>query len=145
MDSVQYGNEHSKARSIPEGYRLAREGEILPEGKGAFKLQHLRADNWIDSDGSMGGHRYRWAFHRRAWRGIAVPIKSAKSAAPKKHRAPKPHTWTPYTLDVELKDTTFRILCRATDIMDAANQLGTENAKLKNQLAALRRKIKETK
>ena len=47
-----------EARNIPEGHRIIAVGEILPNGKGAFKLQWTWSDTWQPSDGSFRDHRY---------------------------------------------------------------------------------------
>ena len=65
------------------------------------------------------------------------------SKAPK---VPKRHTWTPYTLGAEEpKNTKRMILIRTNALLEVVNQLGEENAKLKNQIAALRCKQKAAK
>ncbi len=62
-----------------------------------------------------------------------------------KPKAPKPHTWEPRTMEIGPKVTKQVLVDLVQESVNEINQLGTENAKLKNQIAALRRKQKGTK
>lgn len=58
-------------------------------------------------------------------------------------KPPKPHTWSKKLLSVHPKSTKAKLVELLMESVNEINQLGTENAALKNQLAALRRKTKK--
>ena len=105
-----------------KGYRLLKIGEIRPEG-----YETLWDDQW--EPGHYAGNVVD--------KGMCPMRVKASLKVPK---APKLHTWDPYELGIDSKDTKSMMLIRAQALMDAANQLGTENAKLKNTIATLRKK-----
>jgi len=76
-----------------------------------------------------------------AWAKRRNKSKGAWAKRRNKSKRPKLHTWSPYELGIGPKDTKNLMLIRAQALMDAANQLGTENAKLKNTIATLRKKV----
>ena len=78
------------------------------------------------------------------WARTDAPDTNAKPT-PKKATAPKLHAWEPRTLEIGPKATKQILVDLVRESVDEINQLGTENATLRNQIAALRRKQKGTK
>lgn len=73
----------------------------------------------------------------------SAPSYESPTKSHKKPKAPKPHTWSKKFLSVHPKSTKAKLVELLMESVNEINQLGTENAALKNQLAALRRKTKK--
>ena len=122
----------SEARGpTPEGYVRLRGEDKVPHGKGECMVSFDSGVSWYPSDGSCGGLRvdqYAPTTH------FAI---STKCKAPK---ARTKHVWTTRTLEItdRVPKTTLRALI--LEGLDEINQLGTENAKLKNQIASRKQK-----
>jgi len=122
----------------PKGYRLLKKGETIPTD---YMWWDRHAKSWARGFSLDTGRKegFAWAGGR--------PYPHAVHIVPKvpKPKAPKLHTWEPRTLEIGPKVTKEGIRIQAEVLLDLCNNLGAENAKLKNQNAALRRKAKEAK
>lgn len=120
-------------RNPGKGYRLLTYGEAFAPGDQWFSGGRWRTLS-LHMVGDMCDGLTGYARRRDPTQPIPAPKK------PKKPKASKLHTWDPYELGIGPKDTKNLMLIRALTFMYAANQLGTENAKLKNTIATLRKK-----
>jgi hypothetical protein len=90
------------------------------------------------------GHIFWQQLHAKERRNPVTtpPAKSDKPKATKRPKAkgPKKHVWEPRTLEIRdsVPKTTLRALI--LESVDEINQLGTENARLKNQITLLKQK-----
>lgn len=118
----------------PKGYRPLAKGARIPD---TYVWWDRSKNSWEQGHGLDSGRKEGF-----------VPRRGTSSyphAVPITHGAPKPHTWEPRTLEIGPKVTKEVLKALVLESVDEINQLGTENAKLKNQIAALRRKQKEAK
>ena len=122
---------------VPSGYRLLSGTARIPTGKSYLILWQDEHSGWQVPGGSLAGGSaedfYGW---------IAVPkvAKIDRAKHPKASTKVKA-TWTPRTLEIrgDVPRTVLRAL--VLESIDEINELGAENAKLKNQIA----KLKEAK
>lgn len=93
----------------PDGYRIAKIGEIRPGGYLALKCGEWQRGSlvgWVVEDSHVP---------------VAFPVKKPKPAS-----KPTPAKWVPIPADTKLTKV---------KVIEMANKLGAENAKLKNKLA----------
>lgn len=110
----------------PNGYRILPRGDtLIPKGKGPHVIVWI-GSSWRDSDGSLGGRPTR------------ILADSFFCAVPIVPRTPKPHVWEPRTLEIGPKATREVLKALVLESVDEINQLGKENAKLKNQITKLK-------
>lgn len=122
-----------KAYRVPEGFRPIRDGEVLPRGRGAFKLQWHGSREWTSSDGSMGGETYRDNYHGLVWNGV-VP------KAPAKPKAPKP-VWSTKFLSIHPKSTKADLVKLLQETVDQLNETGTKLVAAQNTITRLKKKV----
>lgn len=126
-----------------DGWRLLRSGEYTPMS-GPCRIWYQGSWAWIDCPEDLRGDPYDAPNDSSFARGYfaAVPIDTAPKN-PKAKKAPKSHTWTQWNVVADTSVTKIRMAELLHQAVDKINAIGTENAKLKNQLAALRRKTKK--
>lgn len=92
----------------------------MPKGKGGvMKLYY--SGKWHDSDGSLGG------------RDVSVLSSGWLAAKP----APKAK-WAPYAPALSIKETKRSLYLKLEEMVATINNLGAENARLKNQITKLK-------
>lgn len=124
---------------VPDGYRVLSPEEKIPAGKDYKILWDEESSGWCVSDGTLAGGTAEDFF---GW--IAVPVHLSKidrTKAPKAKAAK--HVWTPKTVFEKFPPRTTRsdVEQMLRDAVNEINDLGTENAKLKNQIASLKKKV----
>ena len=121
-----------KQTPVPEGYKLLERNTRLKSG-----------DLYLDTVDDPGG---AWeptsAAGSTQWHPDFIYCRKISKAS--KPKPPKLHTWEPVDFRAMLPKRPTLALYESTleQATEIANQLGTENAKLKNQIAELRRKQK---